>query len=425
MKPWIVVGLATTLLALAAPALAQPVDAEHITHEPGATLLLPYFEAQVPKKVGGKAPGIDTLFSVNNASATAALAHVTIWTDLAVPVLGFNVYLTGYDVQPIGIVDLLNGKLPVTADAFDDANDTVSPHGPVSQDINFPGGMDGQPAQLDADTIAHLRAALTGKASPLLGGLCAGRDYGEKKPTARGYVTVDSMIQHTTRLPNVVEYFTEDMYQTTSNILWGDAFFVNKSKKVGRGDSLVAIRNSIDDPQVTTVFEYSFYDTVNQNLGPVDKRQPLGSLWAGPFVNVPKHKYFPSGTSAVAWRDPKQAQAAFPCGTTPSWFPLGQRALVAFDEQENPEIVAALPFPAATQLVKVGGPSMPVSAQSGWLYMDLNFTGTGLPVEDSGAAQSFVSMVLESKGKFSIGVRGTVFDDAAEVNHPDLPPFDQ
>jgi len=32
---------------------------------------------------------------VNNSSAQALLAHVTIWSDLSVPVLATNIYLTG------------------------------------------------------------------------------------------------------------------------------------------------------------------------------------------------------------------------------------------------------------------------------------------------------------------------------------------
>ncbi len=419
MKHWIGAGVTTVLLISAVPVRAQVIDAAHITHDPGATLLLPYFEAQVPKKIGGKAPGTDTLFSVNNASASAALTRVTVWTDLAVPVLAFHVYLTGYDVQSISVVDLLNGKLPVTADAGEDPSDTLSPHGQLSQDINYPGGNPPEPTQLDATAIAHVRAALTGKASPV-DGLCSGRDYGEKKPIARGYVTVDSVGQYTTRLPNELEYFTQDVDRR--NILWGDAFVVNKSKKVGRGDALVAIRASSNDPQTTGILEYSFYDGVNGSVTAVDGRQPLGSVWAGPFVNVPKHPYFSGGTSAAVWRDPKQPQGPFPCGTTPAWFPLGQRQLVAFDEQENPELSFGTPFPAATQLVKVGGPSLPLTSTSGWLYMDLNVdVGSGRPIEDPDAAQSFVSMVLESKGKYSIGVRGTVFDDAAEEDHASLP----
>ena len=77
---------------------------------PAATLLLPYFEVDLDN-----ADGITTLFSVNNASAAPALAHVTIWTDLSVPILDFDVYLTGYDVQSFNLRDILvDGTLPVT-----------------------------------------------------------------------------------------------------------------------------------------------------------------------------------------------------------------------------------------------------------------------------------------------------------------------
>ncbi|MBV8200992.1 MAG: hypothetical protein JOZ15_10265, partial [Acidobacteria bacterium] len=51
---------------------------------PAATLLLPYFEVDL-----NNPNGLTTLFSVNNASATAVLVHVVIWSDLSVPVLDF------------------------------------------------------------------------------------------------------------------------------------------------------------------------------------------------------------------------------------------------------------------------------------------------------------------------------------------------
>src|SRR5689334_22020268 len=100
---------------------------------PAATLLLPYFELDLSNQ-----NGVNTLFSINNASATAVLAHVTVWTDQSVPALDFDVYLTGYDVQTISLRDILqNGNLPITASAGQDPNDTISPQGPASQDINF------------------------------------------------------------------------------------------------------------------------------------------------------------------------------------------------------------------------------------------------------------------------------------------------
>src|ERR1700694_5920546 len=87
------------LLALGGQAVAVicTIDAE-----PAATLLLPYFEVDL-----NNPNGLTTLFSVNNASATAVLAHVVVYSDLSVPVLDFNIYLTGYDVQTINLRDIL------------------------------------------------------------------------------------------------------------------------------------------------------------------------------------------------------------------------------------------------------------------------------------------------------------------------------
>ena len=35
------------------------------------------------------------------------IAHVTLWTDWSFPVLDFNIFLTGYDVQAINLYDII------------------------------------------------------------------------------------------------------------------------------------------------------------------------------------------------------------------------------------------------------------------------------------------------------------------------------
>src|SRR6186713_1803490 len=100
---------------------------------PAATLLLPYFECDLDANLVPSTTGVKTLFSINNASATAVLAHVTMWTDESIPTLDFDVYLTGYDVQTINVCDIFNGNLPVTASDGQDPKDTISPQGPLSQ----------------------------------------------------------------------------------------------------------------------------------------------------------------------------------------------------------------------------------------------------------------------------------------------------
>src|ERR1700681_820426 len=128
MKCLAVLGaISFLMLALAVPASAAICN---IDVAPAATLLLPYFEVDL-----NNPNGLTTLFSVNNSAAVAVLAHVTIWSDLSVPVLAFNVYLTGYDVQTINLRDIVvNGVLPQTASAGQDPNDKISPKGPKSQD---------------------------------------------------------------------------------------------------------------------------------------------------------------------------------------------------------------------------------------------------------------------------------------------------
>src|SRR5690349_18635666 len=91
------------LLALGGQAIAEICTVDDV---PAATVLLPYFEVDLDDP-----NGITTLFSINNASATAVLAHVVVWSDLSVPVLDFNVYLTGYDVQSINLRDILVGGI--------------------------------------------------------------------------------------------------------------------------------------------------------------------------------------------------------------------------------------------------------------------------------------------------------------------------
>ena len=119
MKKLVSCFAVASLLALGSSAIA---DLCTIEATPAATLLLPYFEVDIDNP-----NGVDTFFSINNASAAAVLTHVIVWTDMSVEALDFNVYLTGYDVQTIGMgLIIRDGILPVTAKST-----TVSPRRPV------------------------------------------------------------------------------------------------------------------------------------------------------------------------------------------------------------------------------------------------------------------------------------------------------
>ena len=97
------------VLAFAIPAFAAIGTIDNV---PAATLLLPYFEVSLDNP-----NGIDTVLTINNASASAAVAQVTLWTDMGVPTYSFGVYLTGYDSAVVDLRLVFNGIVPPSADA--------------------------------------------------------------------------------------------------------------------------------------------------------------------------------------------------------------------------------------------------------------------------------------------------------------------
>jgi hypothetical protein len=414
------------LLALGGQAIADICATDDV---PAATLLLPYFEVALDD-----ANGVQTLFSINNASATAILAHVVVWSDLSVPVLDFNIYLTGYDVQTINLRDILvNGVLPRTASDGQDPNDTISPQGEFSQDINF-ASCSGQlpPPNLPSTFITHLQNSLTGQSSAVLGNRCAGRNLGDR--IARGYVTVDTVNNCTLRFPGDAGYFgaggTGDV--TNQNILWGDYFHVNSNQDFAQGETLVHIEADATNPETSVPGEYTFYGRYVAWTA-IDNREPLATNFAVRYLNG---GVFTGGTDLLVWRDSKVNQGAFTCpavaGTRPAWFPLGEEGIVIFDEEENPDVpqtfpispqppdISISPFPAEAQRTAVNGDLLPVPFDFGWLYLNLNTTVAAAgnnPPEDPAAAQAWVTGVMDADGRFSVGFDAITLDDACNALH--------
>ena len=419
------------LLASAGAALAEIGTIDAV---PAATLLLPYFEVDL-----NDPNGITTLFSINNASATATVAHVTFWTDWSIPSLDFDVYLTGYDVQTINVRDIFNGILPVTADAGSDSGDHISPKGSISQDINFPGstGPCGSTATvysnpaLNATLIQHLRNIHTGGRSSVYGG-CGGANYGDN--IARGYVTVDTVNSCNIQFPSSSGYFTT--LATNQNILWGDYVWINPSQNFATGTTLVHIEACSGGvppysgyvgngaglcPFSFAAGDYTFYGRYNAIAGQ-DQREPLASTFASRYVNGAT---FSGGTDLIVWRDskttPTGANFVSPgCDSTPSWFPLNQTDVVAFDEQEQPTSLCTTTttvsppppgtptcFPLETQRVHVAGGNVIGSdftppAPFGWLYLNLNHSlASGDPYP--GRAQNWVVTTMSASGKYEVG----------------------
>jgi hypothetical protein len=386
---------------------------------PAATLLLPYFEVDLDN-----ADGINTLFSVNNASATATLAHINVYTDASVIALDFNIYLTGYDVVTVNLRDILvNGILPRTADDARDPADTISPQGNFSQDITFAscaGFL--PPPNLPGFFLDHLQASLTGQPSDFYGGLCSGIDHGDR--IARGYITIDVATQCTLEAPGPT-YFAGAA--GNANILWGDYFLLHPAENFAQGETLVHIEA---DPTAFAPGDYTFYGRYVGWLA-TDAREALPTTFATRFLQP--NPVFTGGTDLLVWRDPKVVPAAFSCAVgRPSWAPLGQEQIVIFDEEENPEVPTTLPvspqppgqslqpFPWETQRTEVGGTALPVAPDFGWLFLNLNTTVTGqvAGLFDPSLSQAWVTTVMSADGLFSVGFDAVHLDETAnDGNH--------
>jgi hypothetical protein len=379
---------------------------------PAATLLLPYFEVDL-----NNPNGVTTLFSINNASATAVLAHVTLWTDQSVPAIDFDVYLTGYDVQTINLRDIfVNGTLPVTASDGQDPADTISPQGVASQDINFAsctGVLPYANPAVSASFRAHLQAWFTGNQSPATGN-CAGARI--RDGIARGYVTIDTVNACNLLFPSSPGYTA---LLTAQNVLWGDYFYVNSGQNFAQGETLVHIEAF---PTGFVAGDHSFYGRYNGGL-PADQREPLPTSMAARFINGGA---FNGGTDFLVWREGNQAAAGYSCslpGPT-AWYPLDAGQIVVFDEEENPVQQNTCPSgdPTCSQTITIPNEAQRVDVAEdllapfdfGWVYMNLQhskLTPYGDPY-----AQAWVTAVMDAEGRFSVGFDAVQLDNANNPN---------
>jgi hypothetical protein len=411
MKKLFLLGLVGLLgLSGASVAAINTIDAV-----PAATLLLPYFEVDTTA-----AGGVTTLFSINNASATAVLAHVTVWSDQSVPVLDFDVYLTGYDVQTINMRDILvDGNLPVTASAGQDPKDTISPQGPVSQDINFAScsTMPYTNPKVSASFRAHLNAWLQGNQSPATGN-CAGSKT--KDGVLRGYVTVDTVNACNLFFPS--DWALYAPFVTDQNVLWGDYFIVNAEQNFADGDTLVHIESS---PTSFVAGDHTFYGRYNGALAD-DSREPLATTWAARYLNGGA---FTGGTDFIVWREANSADSGYSCTLQgpASWYPLEATQIVVFDEQEQPVTAEDCPSgdPTCEQEVTIPNETQRVDVAAdllapfdfGWVFLNLQHNNAGfVAIYGDPYAQSWVSPVMDAEGRFSVGFSGIQLDNANTPN---------
>jgi hypothetical protein len=385
---------------------------------PAATLLLPYFAVDAVN-----AQGLNTRFAINNASAEAVLAHVTVWTDQSVPALAFDVYLTGYDMEQIDLRDvLINGNVPVTASAGQDPKDTISPQGPVSQDINFAScsSLPYTNPRFSAAMRAHFKAWFQGNQSPTTGN-CAGSK--EKDNILRGYVTVDTVNACNPYFPS--DWSNYAPLLTNQNVLWGYMVYFDRSQYVSLADPLVHIEAC---PSCFASGDHTFYGRYNAAAA-ADAREPLPTTMAAPYTFVGSNSI---DTEYFIWREANATASGYSCTLQgpPSWYPLESTQIVIFDREEQAVTSEYCPFedPTCSQTIlipneanRIDPPSdLLTPFNSGWAYLNLQHPNT--PYADT-YTQMWL-MVAEREfdaGLLSVGFSGLQIDNANNPTNAIIP----
>lgn len=413
-----------SFLAFAGPALAE---LDTIEPRPAATLLLPYFEVDL-----NSLDGINTLFEINNADELDYLAHLTVWSDLSVPVLDFNVYLTGYDVVAISVRDILNLTLPDTAPVSFSGSPSNQGAFSLTNPILDPESCENQlpPPTLPASVASDIRRALTGQSSGLFGGQCGGRNFNDN--VARGYITVDVVRECTLKFPGDAGYFEDGGTgeALNDNVLWGNYYFVSSTFATAQAEPLVHVEAEITGDRYT-LGDYTFYGRY-VDWAATDDREPLPTKFAARYLT----NALDTETDLIVWRDSKIPHSFFPCGTLPSWYPLANNSVVVFDEEENPDVLEnslfspasspSVPFPAEAQRVAVNSAVLP-AFDFGWMHLNLSTIVNGQsPNAPFNVAQAWVVVVQRLEERFSVGYQAIQLDSASNADpfvRPGVQPF--
>ncbi len=341
-----------------------------ISVSPAATLLLPYFEVDVAKPVND---ATNTIFSIINTSRAPQIARVTVWTDYAHPALWFNVFLTGFDVEPISLYDVLvDGKLP--------------PFPAAAADACRPAAGD-----LPDAVSAQLRQMLTT-------GVVASSDckVGGAHTFATGYVTVDLVNTCSPVSPLEPVYYSQIL--AYDNVLTGDYEDVHPDKGIGNfagGSPLVHIKAIPNGGGTSTAtpLPYTFYDRYTPAAAKrVDRRQPLPSSFMSRFIQGGSSALF---TDFVFWREGASPGG---CVSTSSAMPVA--TVVRFDEFENPTMTAIAPSSPATASLSTASsifPPLAGASLSGWMYIDLDNHGLS-----SRPSQNWITVQMRAEGKYGV-----------------------
>ena len=419
--------------AAAGPTTTNNDDSCDIGVAPAATLLLPYFAVARDRSR-------NTTFTLVNTVDRPQIAHVTVWTDWSFPVLDFNVFLTGYDVQPLSLHDIIfnNSIAPLPSGATGGTTATggstttgtgLSPIGDLANQTNANPNFRSQaaggiqcsnlPGQIPQNIATAVQNALINGTYIIPGtavncgtnlvGSPASSAAGSLHAldTAIGYVTVDVASFCSLSLPTDPSYFRNEIL--FDNVLTGDyqIFDSSPASNYAGGNPLVHIRAIPEGgPAATpltgaqTNLPYTFYARYI-NDAPLaagiadnyDRRQPLPHVFAARYITGGTFN-----TNFRIWREGitggsgSTANPATDCDTAILNSALPLTEIVRFDEHENhtvftvpggvsPELTpTAVTLPEASS-VPVNGdrfPPMPLQASDfgGWMYLNLDLIGS-------------------------------------------------
>jgi hypothetical protein len=351
------------------PATTNNSDSCDIGVTPAATLLLPYFEVDTAAAQGA---GATTLFTITNTSRYPQIAHVTVWTDWSFPVLDFNIFLTGYDVQGINLFDVIVRGIIISAPTgtsittvpgspqggFTGAgaipfSNTSNPNFMLSTTADVRSTCAGLPGNFGSDLATAIKNALTtGTGYVSSASSCGSGQVGFNHGTiAKGYVTVDVASYCSQQLPTDVNYYTGPSASILfDNTLIGDyqqigptpAGAGTASTFDAQGNPMVHIRaipegglsGVAGGVPVATNLPFTFYDRYTGVVTPTaDRRQPLPSLFAARYIQGGAGGF---ATNYKIWREGLTGNSIL-CSS--SQYSVNSALLVTnvvrFDEHEN------------------------------------------------------------------------------------------
>jgi hypothetical protein len=407
-------ALTFTLLLVASSLRAATIhndDSCDVVVLPAATLLLPYFEVDLDR-----AGGETTLFTITNVTNAERIARVTLWTDQAYPVLAFNIYLTGYDVQAINLYDVLaRGRIAPENGTGTELTPRRGLYSDPNHDIDLTGCAH-LPGTLDPSYVQRMRSAFT------VGVVAECKDAGGTHANAIGYATIDVVRTCSGHLPTDRLYWLEDI--AFDNVLIGDSLQVDGGNGYAQGNPLVHIRaipeggtpaeRRATPGKFDAGFPRTFYRRY-QAAGEArfDARQPLPSTFAAQW-NIGGQNGFV--TSFKIWREGLTPGVS--CADAQQERELDYVESVSFDQAENAagnrlpgRTPGAAGFPRWEPLPPVSKTVVNDSevfttiangAVAGWLYLNLDKCfSDSYGCRDAVAGQNWVVVSHRKPGHFA------------------------